>query len=118
MVLAWRVQLCDRRGDMPLWDSCRIALRGFPTTDYLGKSSEMAEIEGRWQLSRRWGVVGFTGAGQIHDSLAGVEDSEIIPSYGVGLRFMVDTQQRINLRVDYARSADDDAIYVFVGEQF
>ena len=32
-VLAWELQGCQREGTVPLWDSCRIKLRGFSATD-------------------------------------------------------------------------------------
>ena len=42
----------------------------------------------------------------------------LIPSYGIGLRFMVLQSKRINIRLDYARSTDSDAIYLGVLEAF
>lgn len=45
-------------------------------------------------------------------------EREAIPSYGVGLRFMVLESQRINMRLDYGRSNDSDAVYLSVGEAF
>ena len=118
VVLAWRGELCERTQDVPLWDTCRIGLRGFANTAYMGRSSQLGEIEARWQISKRWGAVVFGGAGQVHDSLSGLDESEVIPSYGLGLRFLVQSEQRINLRLDYGRSSDSDAIYFFVGEAF
>ncbi len=42
----------------------------------------------------------------------------MIPSYGIGLRFMVLESQRINMRLDYGRSNGSDAVYLSVGEAF
>jgi len=50
--------------------------------------------------------------------LSSVREDEPIPSYGAGVRFMVLGAKRINLRLDYARSTDSDAIHVSVGEAF
>ena len=69
-------------------------------------------------MSQRWGVVGFAGCGYIDSSFSEVDDSDIIPSYGVGLRFMVLKSKRINMRVDYGRSDNSDAIHLSVGEAF
>jgi hypothetical protein len=118
LVLAWRANWCERQAGAPLWDSCRVGLRGFPATNYLGRSSYLAEVEARWQISERWGAVAFGGAGQVRNSFSGLEDSDTIPSVGLGLRFLVQKAQHINLRLDYARSDDEDAIYFFVGEAF
>jgi hypothetical protein len=118
LVLAWRLKACHRSGEAQLWDACRISLRGFPATDYMGLSSAMAEVEARWQFANRWGAVAFAGAGRVNDSFRVHDESDNVPSYGVGLRWMVSTKNQINLRLDYARSKSSDALYVFVGEAF
>ena len=69
-------------------------------------------------MSKRWGLVGFAGAGFVVDSFSGIREHDPIPSYGVGVRFSVLPAKRINLRIDFARSKDDDAIHVAVGEAF
>jgi len=118
LVLATEISGCTKAGIFPLWDTCRLNLRGFPVTDYLGKSSLIAQAAGRWHLTPRWGVVAFVGGGVISNSFSDQSKKQIVPSYGVGVRFMVLESKRINLRVDYARSTDSDAWYVAVGEAF
>lgn len=117
-VLAWQARGCTKSGGTPLWDACTVALRGFPVTDYLGKSSVSGQAEIRWQALKRWGLVAFAGAGTIDRSVTQIDDDEIIPSYGVGIRFIVLKAKRINMRLDYARSDDSDAVYLAVGEAF
>jgi hypothetical protein len=118
VVLAWELQGCKRGGKAPLWDACTLKLRGFSATDYLGKVSTSGQVEARWKLSKRWGLVGFGGAGYIANSFNGLRDREAIPSYGVGVRFMVLAAKRINIRLDFARSTDSDAVHLSVGEAF
>ena len=118
VVLAWEIQGCKRGGTAPLWDACTVKLRGFSATDYLGKGSTSGQAEARWQMSDRWGLVGFAGAGYIGSSFNGIRERETIPSYGAGLRFTVLKAKKINLRLDYARSTDSDAIHISVGEAF
>lgn len=118
LVLAWQVQGCLRGGDVPLWDACTIKLRGFSATNFIGTGSMSGQIEGRWRLNERWGLVGFAGGGYARDVISKIENREWIPSYGVGLRFMVLKSKRINMRLDYARSSDSDAIHFLVGEAF
>jgi hypothetical protein len=118
IVIAWDINGCIKSGDIPLWDTCRINLRGFPLTDYLGKQSISGQIEARWHMSKRWGLVGFVGAGYITNSFSDRGENESVPSYGAGVRFMVLQSKRINLRVDYARSNDSDALYLGVAEAF
>jgi len=118
VVVAWDLNGCAKSGTIPLWDTCRIDLRGFPLTDYLGKQSISGQIEARWRASERWGFVAFAGAGRIKDSFSVQLETERVPSYGAGVRFMVLKSKRVNLRVDYARSDDGDAWYLSVGEAF
>lgn len=118
VVLAWELLGCQREGTVPLWDSCFIKLRGFSVTDYLGKSSLSAQAEIRWRLGKRWGVVAFGGGGKIDESFSGLGGGPSTPSYGVGLRFSVLPAKRVNMRLDYAKSRDSDAIHFSVGEAF
>lgn len=118
LVLAWELQGCKRGGTAPLWDACTVKLRGFSATDYLGDESASGQAEARWKLSNRWGLVGFAGAGFIGNSFSNIREHDAIPSYGVGVRFTVLKAKRINLRLDFARSTDSDAIHFSVGEAF
>jgi hypothetical protein len=119
LVIAWDVNGCRKSGNIPLWDTCRLNLRGFPVTDYLSRQSLASQVEARWRLSKRWGVVGFAGAGLVDRPFAGNGDGEIIPSYGIGLRFAVLPSQRIHMRLDYGRSnTGAGAVYLAVGEAF
>lgn len=118
LVLAWELQGCAKGGAIPLWDACMIKLRGFSVTDYLGKETASGQVEARWRLSERWGLVGFAGTGYVGTSYSDIRESEPIPSYGAGVRFMVLKAKRINLRIDFARSKDSDAVHVAVGEAF
>ena len=118
-VFALDLNGCAKSGQIPLWDTCRLNLRGFPLTDYLSLQSFSAQAEARWQVYKRWGLVAFAGAGRVKDSFASHGEGETIPSYGVGLRFMVLESQRINVRVDYARSDNgSEAWYLGVTEAF
>jgi len=117
-VLAWELKGCKVSGEAPLWDSCRVDLRGFPATEYLGSASLSGQAEARWQFHRKWGAVAFAGTGTVKDSFGREPGSETVPSYGLGLRFMVLQEHRINVRLDYARSKDNDGVYLAVGEEF
>ncbi len=118
IVFAWEVKGCGKGGTAPLWDQCTLGLRGFSATDYLARSSSSAQFEARWRMNHRWGLVGFAGAGYIASSFSAVNEQEVIPSYGIGVRFMVLPAKRINIRVDFAWSTDSNAVHLSVGEAF
>ena len=62
LVAAWEAVGCLRSDGVPLWDACNLGLRGFPTTDYMAKSSLRAQAEVRWTFSKRWGIAAFASA--------------------------------------------------------
>ena len=63
LVLAWEVNACLKDGRIPLWDTCRLTLRGFPITEYLSKRSTQCQAELRWRFHKRWGAVAFVAEG-------------------------------------------------------
>jgi hypothetical protein len=117
-VLAWTASGCTRSGDVPLWDACRLNLRGAAATDYMGRSAFMAKAEGRWRFGGRWGAVVFAGAGKITEPVFEQQDFGTISNYGAGIRFMVSKENRINMRLDYGRTSEDSAVILAVGEAF
>jgi hypothetical protein len=62
--------------------------------------------------------VGFAGGGKVNNAFSDTRENEAVPSYGIGLRYSVLPAKRINVRLDYARSKDSDAIELSVGEAF
>lgn len=118
VVLAWQLTGCYRGGSVPLWDACRIPLRGFAAFDYLGNSSLSGQFEARWKFHKRWGVVAFGGHGTATDAFSDPGEDESTRSYGAGIRFEVLPAKRLNMRLDFARSDDDSGIYLSVGEAF
>lgn len=118
LILAWEIRGCKRTAEVPLWDACRVNLRGFAATDYLSKSSLSGQVEARWQFWKKLGMVGFAGYGFSETNYSDAGGNERIPSYGVGLRYMVLGSKRINMRLDYARSIDSDAWYLAISEAF
>ncbi|QFU23618.1 outer membrane protein assembly factor [Shewanella eurypsychrophilus] len=118
LVLAFEARGCAKYGNAPLWDYCTVGLRGFSATKYLNKASSSGQIEARWKVFGDFGLVGFAGGGFDSHEISELWDNDMIRSYGMGIRYMVLDSQRINLRLDYARSGDNDAIYVSVAEAF
>ncbi len=121
LVLAYDINGCTRSGQVPLWDACRLALRGFSATKYLSEASVSTQAEGRWQFYPKWrlGMAAFAGVGYTKNTSSAAFDGDVVPSYGLGLRWMVMRSKRINVRVDYARSSDNSsAWYLSVLEAF
>ncbi|MBT8108699.1 MAG: outer membrane protein assembly factor [Gammaproteobacteria bacterium] len=118
LVLAWELRGCQKGGSIPLWDACRIPLRGFSAFDYLGQSSASGQAEVRWRAYKRLGLVAFSGLGWAGKSFSTAGDDESTPSYGAGIRYEVLPAKRLNMRLDFAWSEDSEGIYLSVGEAF
>jgi outer membrane translocation and assembly module TamA len=93
-------------------------LRGYVGGQYRDKAMLSAQAEYRWQLSERWGVVGFIGAGSVAPTLTGTLDSTLLPSVGAGVRFLASRLYKVNVSADVARGRDDTAFYFRIGEAF
>lgn len=118
LVISVEAKGCAKSGQAPLWDYCTIGLRGFSATRYLNKASTSLQSELRWRAWKDIGGVAFVGLGYNGSSIAQLGSKSSVNSYGVGLRYMVLDSQRINLRLDYARSGDNGALYISVAEAF
>ena len=66
----------------------------------------------------RFGAVGFVGVGSVLDDLAKQTFSNIKLTGGIGLRFLLFPEERINLRIDAGFGTQKPAFYIFVRESF
>ena len=93
-------------------------MRGFPVGRYLDNSSASLHAEWRYKFLPRWGVVAFTEAGKVADSIGNLNEKDAIHSFGGGIRWQAIQSKDIHLGIDYAISDDDEAMYFRVGEAF
>ena len=95
-------------------------LRGYTAGEYVAENLISAQIEYRWQLTKRWGLVGFAGIADLYDgSIRDTDTDNLFTSGGFGIRYMLQTVQSINFRVDFAfGEGDNDGVYVSIKEAF
>ena len=60
----------------------------------------------------------FGGFGGIAPLLSSIDDTELLPPFGLGLRFMPIKAANTNVRVDNAYGKDGGELFVCVGEAF
>ncbi len=100
----------------------RNSLRGYEAGKYKGKNMIASQAELRWRIHNKWGAVAFAGTGSIWgNENNGEEEFERtwLPSGGLGLRYMVSREKKINLRLDYAIGVDgNQGLYFGVMEAF
>lgn len=119
-VLAWQYKSRFSYGDVP-WHMLSTvgggsALRGYTTGRYRDKQMMMSQIEYRWDLPRRHGLVFWLGAGAVAPTLDEFSSQEILPNAGFGYRFEV--KSRVNLRLDMGFGDGESGFYFNVDEAF
>jgi hypothetical protein len=121
-VLAWRIAGQHVEGDAPFfalpWLGTGCDLRGYSPGEYVGRTLVAGQAEWRLQLTPRWGVVAFGGVATVRNAPTDFKSSDALPAGGVGLRFRVTDQFRVNVRADVAWGRDDSTFTLTVGEAF
>ncbi len=121
--LALQSRMFFHSGTVPFW---RLALLGGEETMrgyYLGRYRDnnmiALQAEYRWLPAIwRFGVVGFAGLGNVADRIAHFDLGAFKYSYGFGLRFILNPEQKINLRLDFGFGKGTSGIYFTAGEAF
>jgi outer membrane protein assembly factor BamA len=125
-ILAMRFAGGHSVGDVPFdgYQSygMRGTLRGYQAGKYRGKHMMGIQAEYRWQFYKRLGCVGFAGVGTIwgqSDEDNDLFEKDLLPSLGMGLRFQLSLERKINLRMDYAWGVNDnEGFYLGIMEAF
>jgi hypothetical protein len=109
-------------GDIPFLDLSTAGnddlLRGYPKNRYRDKHFAGTQLEYRFPLFWRFGLVTFAGAGDVFSKHTDLSLDRLKYSYGAGLRFVVNPAERLNIRLDYARGKDGGYFYFVVAESF
>jgi outer membrane translocation and assembly module TamA len=93
-------------------------MRGYYEGRYRDKLYLAGQAELRWRITRRWGLVLFAGAGDVSGSFSGFRLKEVKPSVGFGIRFMLDIQELLNVRADFAYGKGMKGVYFNAKEAF
>jgi outer membrane protein assembly factor BamA len=121
-VLAMQVRYTAMSGDVPFHMLSLFGGRNLMRGYYLGRYRDhnmlVFQAEYRVPLLWRVGAVGFAGTGDVAPRGKSFELDEFKYSAGAGLRIMMNAQQRINLRIDYAFGKDSRGVYVSLFEAF
>ncbi|HVT89172.1 MAG TPA: BamA/TamA family outer membrane protein [Tepidisphaeraceae bacterium] len=102
-------------GHAPFYDLTMLNMRGVPLGRYVDNDEILAEAELRWDITRRWSLVGFGGIGRVADNPGDLLNAENHPAVGAGFRYLIAEQYGLRMGVDVAHSDDDWAAYITVG---
>ena len=94
-------------------------MRGYFNGRYRDNFYGMMQAEYRQYFSKRLGFVAFAGVGNVADNMLEYDFSTLKYSYGVGLRFLFNKKQKVNLRMDIGFGNDGNrGIYFGIQEAF
>lgn len=95
-------------------------LRGYTTGEHVAENLIALQSEYRMTFTKKIGGVAFVGISQLYNgSLKNTTSDDFYPSGGIGFRYMLNEENKMNFRFDYAwGSNDEEGFYVSVGEAF
>jgi opacity protein-like surface antigen len=114
-VLGLRLDASAASGDPPFWGFPWITLRGVPAMRYQNELVGVVEIEGRWNVLRRWALVGFFGKGATAGDTVVFEDANDVDAIGAGVRYLYLPDLDLWVGADVAWGPEDTAWYIQVG---
>jgi hemolysin activation/secretion protein len=101
--------------DTPFFAKPFVQLRGIPALRYQDDQAAVVETEVRWNVTRRWAVLGFVGAGKACGRRADWSEADTAVAKGVGLRYLVARKLGLYTGVDFAWGPEDRGFHIQVG---
>lgn len=105
-------------GNPPFYLRPGINLRGIPAARYQGKTSIVTEAELRWDLYRRWSLMGYGGVASAFNDWDKAFAKPVVYSYGTGFRYLLARKFKLRMGVDVARGPEDWAYYIVFGSNW
>lgn len=102
---------------MPLMGSAS-HMRGYYQGRYRDNVYVTGQAEYRLPVWRKWGVALFGGVGEVASEISDLNWRAVRHSYGGGIRFLIDKEENVNLRLDFAVAGESTGFYISFGEAF
>ncbi len=97
----------------------RSKMRGYFEGRFRDRNLLMSQFEYRRFLFWKIGMVAFAGVGMVARDFEEYRVQELKSSGGLGVRFRLDEEEKINIRLDYGFGANGSSgIYLTIGEAF
>jgi hypothetical protein len=114
-VLGTRADYRAARGAVPFYQLPSIDLRGIAYGRYQDENVGVLEAELRWNLTPRWALLGFGGAGRAWGRTLDFNEASTHPAGGLGFRYLVARALGLYAGIDWAWSQGQNAYYIQVG---
>jgi hypothetical protein len=121
-VLAMQALATMTAGDVPFYFLAQLGgsevMRGYFEGRYRDKDLLAVQLEYRFPIFWRLGGVVFAGAGDVAPELSRFRVDQVKPALGLGLRFMYDIVERVNVRIDFGVGKKSSGLYMTAYEAF
>lgn len=122
-VLALQLFSLNNVGEVPIRSLAAFGgasrMRGYYEGRYKDLNQTILQAEYRFPVYKRFGAVVFGGGGNVSHSMLDYAINDFKFSYGAGIRFALDTREKLNLRVDYGMGeGKNSGFYLQLGEAF
>lgn len=118
LIMGLRLEGEQAFGNPPFYLRPGINLRGIPAGRYQGKTSLVSETEFRWDLYKRWSLMGFGGVASAFDDWDKAFAKPVAYSYGTGFRYLLAKKFKLRMGVDVAKGPEDWAYYIVFGSNW
>jgi len=115
VILGGRIDGRAANGDVPFYQLPFIELRGVPVARYQDQRAGAVELELRWDVTPRWALIGFGGAGRAWGTRTNFGDADNVKAWGAGFRYLVARRLGLYAGLDIAKGPEDTAIYIQAG---
>ena len=100
--------------DAPPGAYAPVLLRGYTMGEYLGKSMSSIEVEERHRFAERWTATLFAGVACLYGgNRSGCSGSDVFPSVGVGVQYILKPAQGIVANLEFAAGKDGNNALLF-----
>lgn len=121
-ILAFQLRSRMSFGDVPFLELSMVGnddiLRGYPRNRFRDNHFMLSQLEYRFPLFWRIGMTTFVGMGDVFSRPQDLSWRTTKYTVGAGLRFLVNSAERINIRVDYGYGSEGGFVYINVAEAF
>ena len=95
-------------------------MRGYYAGRY--RDNDLAAVQAEYRsplfIANKWGFVLFAAAGEVAPVVKDFKVDAIKPTYGAGLRRVINKKENLNLRIDVAFGNNTSAFYLTIAESF
>lgn len=121
-VLAFQFKTQFSNGDTPISELARLGsdeiMRGYYEGRFIDNHLIAFQAEYRKTIKGAVGLIVFAGMGDVANKVSDFDITRFRPSYGFGLRYLLDAKEDLNLRFDWGFGDNTNNFYLNISEAF